>query len=423
MSKIIILPQHVVSKIASGEVIERPSNIVKELIENSIDASSTKIKIIIQKAGLKKINVIDDGIGMNKDDLEKCFLPHSTSKIKTENDLLTLKSMGFRGEAISSIAAVSDVTIKSRIKANDYGYSLKLSKGKKQQIKYYGMPTGTNILVENLFSNIPVRKKFLKSEKTELNHIVSVVSNIALAFPNISFELIADEKTIFKLPASNKKTHRINKVLGSTLLDTFVPINYNHPHIKIEGYVSKPQYSTKSKKRQFVFVNKRLISSGMFSSHIKGIYGNLLQPNTHPPFLLNLNFSSDLIDVNIHPRKEEVRFINKALVYQSIKDAVEQCLQKHDLTYIKQGYKNTNQYLVSDKPKGTKLLDFYETDEYIADSHDFKKAHTTQTYDEQTQPQIIQIQNLYLITKSEKGFMIIDQHAAFFKPIRKIFGI
>ena len=392
MGNIRILPKEVASKIAAGEVIQRPANIVKELVENAIDANATKILVTIENSGIDKVEVTDNGLGMPRDDLERCFLPHATSKIKTEDDLLSVSTMGFRGEALHSISTISQLSIKSRVSDSIEGNHLEIDGGRLQGVSPYGMPKGTTVSVENMFFNVPVRKKFLKSPQTEFSEILSTVSNIAVAFPEIEFKLEHNGKLVLDFPAEETLEPRIRQVFGETLFAQLVPISFVAPHIEVRGYISRPQVTTTSTNKQTLFVNDRSVSGGLVMSAVRSAYGTLLQPRTYPAFIIKLRFPSELVDINVHPRKEEVTFVDKDFVYESLHQAVTNALQTNDLTYIKSGFTLTNEFLLKDANFTNKLQQGFDP---------------TKGFGE-----IIQLHDMYLVTETTDGIAFIDQHAA-----------
>ncbi|MFZ5424578.1 MAG: DNA mismatch repair endonuclease MutL [Patescibacteria group bacterium] len=391
MGNIRILPKKVASKIAAGEVIQRPADVVKELIENSLDAEASNIHLKISGAGLDIIQVRDNGVGMSVDDLEKCFLPHATSKIFHEDDIYSISSMGFRGEALSSIAAISRTTIQSKPNSSTEGNLLELTGGMLEGISPCGMPNGTIVTVENLFFNVPVRKKFLKSTQVEFAEILSVVTSLALSFPEVGFTIEKDEKVVLSLLKNSALDDRIRDIYGEDLFAQLLPVTYEGSHVTLHGYISRPQVTTTSSSKQSLIINNRVVSEKVLLSAIRNAYGTLLQPRVYPAFLLHLKFPPELVDVNVHPRKQEVKFINPKLVTESVSSAINKALQVNDLTYIKSGFSFTNEFLLKDA-------------DYVANL----RKHSSSIVLEE----IIQVHNQYLISESARGIYLIDQHAA-----------
>jgi DNA mismatch repair protein MutL len=387
------LSPNVITKIAAGEVIERPASVVKELIENSLDAKSTYITIDIEDAGLKKIAVIDNGIGMSKEDLILSIEPHTTSKISNEDDLLNIKTLGFRGEALASIAAVSDCLLKSRPKDSSVGTQIFLQQGKTMTVNAIGIPSGTSVIIRHLFSNIPARKKFLKREVTEFHHIVNCVTRLALVNPGVGFKLLHNKKLILEYPSTEKIEDRLGIILGDVLFAGLLPLKYQDNYVNIEGFVGKPQLATKSGKWQYLYVNNRSIENSLVTNAVKEAYSNLLEATATPPYILRITLPPDAVDVNVHPRKEEVKFMMAKVIYESIKSAVATTLKKYDITYQQtfsfKGASSATARVLKDKVIPWSPL------------HQIKKNE-----------EVIQIHNLYLVVQTEKGVLILDQHAA-----------
>lgn len=389
MGKIQVLPEHLVAKISAGEVIQRPANVVKELVENAIDADASNIRIYIEQAGSTKIKVIDDGTGITKEDLPLAWLPHTTSKLTSLDDLQTLTSMGFRGEALHSISSVSSTTISSRVANQNLGYTLTISNQNTQELQPFGMPMGTEVTIVDLFHNVPARKKFLKSANIELASISKTVAELALAFPQIGFELVHNENRLLDLPKNQTFEDRLEEVLGTSYGETLVPVAYNEPHIEILGFISKPQFATRGKSEQYLFINNRPVIEKVIFSTIRTSYGNLLEARAQPAFALHYKISPELVDVNVHPRKEEVRILNSVFVNGATEQAILVSLQKSNLTYIKQGFVETNKMLLKDKS-----------------SIEYEVKNFSQA------PPIMQIHKLYLLSQTDSGLLMVDQHAA-----------
>lgn len=301
------LTESLKSKLAAGEVIERPAYIVKELLDNAIDAGSKNIRIDLEGSGLQKILVSDDGEGMSREDLEMCFKRYTTSKILHEDDLTRIHSMGFRGEALSSIAAVAKVTIQSRLRDEVAGHKLLLEKGEIEELTVKGMPVGTQVKVEQIFSTVPARHKFLKSEQTEYRHILDIIYRYILAFPEIRFEVFHGEKQVYLLVKTTRE-ERIKALLSDDIFSYLLPFQFHHEYISLEGYTSKPQVSYKNPRNIHVFINNRAVNNTLFIGVIKEIYGTLLEPTSYPHLILFISIPSHLVDVNVHPRKEDVHF-------------------------------------------------------------------------------------------------------------------
>ncbi len=332
MSKIIkLLDEKTINKIAAGEVIERPSSVIKELVENSIDADSSTIIIEIKSGGKKYIRVTDNGTGINKDDIELAFLRHSTSKITSLEDLEKVTSLGFRGEALASITAVSQLEIITRTRDNISGFQAKFQAGQLTTHNEVGSPYGTTIIIQNLFYNVPVRQKFLKSDNSEASQISNIVYRLALSNPNISFKYIKDDKLILKTPGDGKVENTIYSLFGKEFINSLFKINYNGDDIKIKGLISNPSYTRGNRSYQYIFINERYIVDKGLSNAVEKGYKSLLPINRFPVFILYIEMNSSKIDVNVHPTKTEVRFENSEKLYNIISKTVNDVLSSHNL--------------------------------------------------------------------------------------------
>lgn len=327
-------------RIAAGEVIERPSNIVKELVENSIDAGAREIKILVKNAGKTYIQVIDDGIGIPAEEMEIAFLRHTSSKIRSFEDLNNLHTLGFRGEALASIAVVSKVAILSRIEDNDLGLQLVLEGGKVVEKKSVSCPVGTNIKILNLFYNIPVRKKFLKSNPTELGHITDILQRYALAYPELHFYYAHDELDILNCPHSNDLKTTVFHIYGKDIATRMVNIEYSEKGegIKVGGLLGHPSIAKKNRKDSSIFLNHRYITSDLLFRAINEAYKGTLMINKHPFFILFIEIDPSHVDFNVHPKKLHVRFEDETFIYNKlyniIRKFVEQNFRKEEKAYI-----------------------------------------------------------------------------------------
>ncbi len=331
MSSIIkILPENLANKIAAGEVVQRPESVVKELLENSIDASSTEIELIIKKAGKSLIQVCDNGIGMSEEDAIVCIQKHATSKITTYDDLEAIKTLGFRGEALSSIAAVSQLEIKTQTSNEEIGTSIRIDENG-QLIKEKGaFAKGTCISVKNIFYNTPARRNFLKTDATELKHIIDTFNRIALSYPSIQFKFFNDDNLIFDYPSSDL-AERITKVFADNMLDALVPVEEKTEFLSLHGFIGKPTMLKKSKGEQYLFLNNRHVSSKQINHAVFTAYENILEKGDYPFFILFLDINPKRIDVNIHPSKLEVRFEDEKDVYNFVLAVIKKSLATHDL--------------------------------------------------------------------------------------------
>ena len=322
MSIIKLLPDSVANQIAAGEVVQRPSSVVKELLENSIDSGAKTIKLIIKDAGKTLIQVVDDGVGMNEEDLKKCFFRHTTSKIRNSIDLFSLKTMGFRGEALSSIASVSHMSIVSnQDSSNSLGFEIKLNGGEEKSLIEVVSSKGTSISVKNLFFNIPARRNFLKSDNVELKHIIDEFHRVALINYDVNFIFTNNNNEIFNLSKSIFK-ERIIRIFGKSSKQKLIPINEETEIAKISGFVFKPEFSRKTRSTQFFFVNNRYIRNSHLNHAVKTAYEGLIQDNLYPSYFLRIKVPLNSIDVNIHPNKTEIKFDNDQSFYAILKSSI-----------------------------------------------------------------------------------------------------
>ncbi|MFX0043706.1 MAG: DNA mismatch repair endonuclease MutL, partial [Candidatus Hodarchaeota archaeon] len=317
-------------KIAAGEVVERPANVVKELIENSIDAGAKEIRIIIKKAGKTLIQVIDDGIGIPPNDMELAFERYTSSKIHSFDDLEELSTLGFRGEALASIAAVSQIEIISRIKENERGLQLYIEGGKVLRKKEISCPIGTNIKVKNLFYNIPARKKFLKKDYTELGHITDIIQRYSLAYPDYHIIYQHNDLTILNCPASNDLKTTVFHIYGKNIAKFMEYINYSEKGelFKIYGLIGYPQISKKDRTISSFFLNHRYIISDIIFRAIKEAFKGTLMINKNPFFVLFLEINPSSIDFNIHPKKLHIRFEREDYVYNKVYNIIRDFVEK-----------------------------------------------------------------------------------------------
>jgi DNA mismatch repair protein MutL len=397
MNEIKQLSQEVISKIAAGEVIERPVYAVKELVENSLDAGADSVIVHVEESGLKRIVVIDNGTGMSLEDIKESFKPHTTSKLFTTDDLSAVKTLGFRGEALSSIAAISKLTIQSRTKKDTAGTMVLLNEGKVEKISPVGIPVGTQITVENLFYPVPARKKFLKSQRTEFRHVIETMTHFALSFPTVRFVLTHNGKTFFDLPKTTDILDRVAMLLGKDIFASLIPISYQDGYITLSGFLTKPQVTAKTPYKQYLFINNRKITDKGIVSAITSAYGTLLDKHSYPLGMLFLSIPFEIVDVNVHPRKEEVRFVDQKTLYYAVEKAVTQTLVKHDISYQENTwgeelFKSTNSYA------GRLLKD---------ENLPWKLAQAVKT----NLSEVIQMHDVYMFAETSEGLALFDQHA------------
>lgn len=326
MSDIIqLLPDHVANQIAAGEVVQRPASIVKELLENAIDADATKIELIIRDAGKNLIQVVDDGKGMSETDARMAFERHATSKIKGTEDIFKIATKGFRGEALASIAAVSQVELRTKQKDTSIGTNIYIEGGVFQFQDPVQTADGSNFLVKNLFYNVPARRKFLKNNNIEFRHVIDEFQRVALAHENLEFSLFHDDEAVFRL-RKGSQMQRIVDVFGRKLQPLLIPIKEDIIWCKLHGFVAKPEGAKKARGEQFLFVNGRYFRSPYFNKAVQEAFEGLLQPGYIPSFFLFLELDPEKIDVNIHPQKTEVKFEDEHLIFALLRSTIKRSL-------------------------------------------------------------------------------------------------
>ena len=330
MSKIRILPEIISNKIAAGEVVERPASVVKELVENALDADSTKIVIEVERGGRRLIRVSDNGGGMGRDDALLALERYATSKIASDTDLFSIRSLGFRGEALPSIAAVSRFTIVTREKRSDAGTEIRVSGGKIEQVADIGAPPGTMITVENLFFNTPARRKFMKSVTTEMGHVADIVAAIALGRPEVYFRLMHDGRILKSWPAAADRLDRVADVLGAKLRGDLYPVARNTEFGAIDGWVSDPKQFRSTSRGVFIFVNGRHVRDRVIQHALFAGYRQRLVKGQYPVATLFITIPYDQVDVNVHPTKNEVRFAQQRSIHDLVQSAVAETLDRRD---------------------------------------------------------------------------------------------
>lgn len=413
MSIVKILSEHLVNQIAAGEVVERPSSCVKELVENSIDAGAVTITVEVKDGGRTLIKVSDNGVGMAREDAVMALKRHATSKISDEKDLWDIRTMGFRGEALPSIASVSQFVL--RTKARDggavAGTEIICSGGDIKTVQDCGMQDGTVIEVHNLFFNTPARSKYLKQDATEIAHIISLLHSIALANIWISFTFINNGKVSFKLPGTESLERRISDIFGTATKDAMLPVFYGGSDFKLSGFVGKPAISRTGGKHQYIFVNKRPIQHHLITHKIKEAFHSLLMEGKNPVFILDIEIDPALIDVNVHPRKIEIRFEDQSRILAVVYSAVKTSLEKHNL--MPRGFTESRSYKSDAFPKfvgsretmsPTSAMRF--TKDFIAPKLELERDNSPRLR------AITQVSNAYIVAENESGLVLIDQHAA-----------
>ncbi len=335
-----LLPDNVANQIAAGEVVQRPASVVKELLENAVDANATEINLVVKDAGKTLIQVIDNGVGMSHTDARLAFERHATSKIKTANDLFNIHTNGFRGEALASIAAIAHVTLKTKRENEELGSQIKINGGEILSQNMISTPKGSSFEIRNLFYNIPARRNFLKSNAVETRHIIDAFQRVAFAYPNITFSLYHNENEIYNLPfgktdqKSGNLRQRIVNILGANSNEKLVPINEETEILKIEGFITKPNYSKKKRGEQFFFVNNRFIKSPYLHHAVVSAFEGLLNHGYHPSYFLYLTVPPKSIDINIHPTKTEIKFDNDRDLYAIIRSTIKHSIGQYSVAPV-----------------------------------------------------------------------------------------
>jgi len=328
-----LLPDHVANQIAAGEVVQRPASVVKELLENAIDADSETIKLIVKDAGKTLIQVIDDGKGMSTTDARLSFERHATSKIRSAEDLFSLNTKGFRGEALASIAAIAHVELKTKREQDELGTQIEIEGSDVKSQEVAVTPKGTSIAVKHLFFNIPARRNFLKSNTVELRHIIDEFHRVALAHPNIVFVMIHNGSENFNLPKSNYRQRVVN-IFGGKMNEKLVPVEEETEVLKISGFVGKPEFARKTKTEQFFFVNNRFIKSAYLNHSINAAFEGLLKDGSYPSYFLNLTVDPKTIDINIHQTKTEIKFDDEHTLYAILRSSVKHSLGQFNIAPV-----------------------------------------------------------------------------------------
>lgn len=342
MSDIIqLLPDHVANQIAAGEVVQRPASVVKELLENAIDADATEIKLILKEAGKTLVQVIDNGKGMSTTDARLSFERHATSKIRSAEDLFQLNTKGFRGEALASIAAIAHVDLKTKQAEQDLGTQLVIEGSAVKSQEVTVTPKGTSVAVKNLFFNIPARRNFLKSNTVELRHITDEFHRVALAHPNIAFSMFHNGSELFNLQDSNYRQRVVN-IFGAKTNEKLVPVEETTEVLTVSGFVGKPEYSKKTKSEQFFFVNNRFVKSPYLNHAINAAFEGLLKDGYHPSYFLNLKVDPKSIDINIHPTKTEIKFDDEHTLYAILRSSVKHSLGQFNIAPVLDFESHTN---------------------------------------------------------------------------------
>ncbi|HUL44414.1 MAG TPA: DNA mismatch repair endonuclease MutL [Bacteroidota bacterium] len=432
-----ILPSNVVDKIAAGEVVGRPASVVKELIENAIDAQSTSISIIIKDGGTSLIQVVDDGTGMSAEDARVAFERHATSKIRSYEDLESLHTLGFRGEALASIAAVSQVELRTRLRAESVGTKVRVNGGEVSKAEPEAVAVGTNISVRNLFFNTPARRNFLKSAQTEYKHIVETVQRAALASPTVAFTFISNGEQIFLLPSGTLEK-RATDLLGEQVASRLIHVAEKIGYVEIGGFLGKPDFARKGRTEQYLFLNGRPIVNRNINHAVFQGYENMLEKGSFPIFVLFLTIDPHMVDVNVHPSKMEVKFDDESAMHRFVFTAVRNTLAAHDLipsAATRESASEEADFRISTRPgvsahRVTNWREFLQShpDRLFSPSGDLPERARTSPAEtardtilpelrnlpepQYAKAKLWQVHNKYIVVPTSEGLMIVDQHAA-----------
>jgi DNA mismatch repair protein MutL len=444
-----LLPDILANQIAAGEVVQRPSSVVKELLENAIDAGSTAIKIVIKDAGKALIQVIDNGIGMSEVDARMSFEKHATSKLRTADDLFNIQTMGFRGEALASIAAVAQLEMETCREKDTLGTRIIIEGSQVKTQAPVAAPQGTKISVKNLFFNVPARRNFLKSNPVETKHIIDELQRAALVQPKIAFSFYQNNVETYQLPAT-KLSHRIVHLFGETYKQQLIPCQEATNNLKIKGYIGKPEHGKKTRGEQFFFVNQRFIKSAYLHHAVKKAFEGLLPQNVFPFYVLFIDIAPARIDVNVHPTKTEIKFDDERMVYSILTAAIKQALATHHVTpsidfeqninfnpfatttsttvasvsnYAERKYSQFKSPGIPQQGGEKKWTELFQNlDQHPVDTTTISQVSSANSNPSPTEKTSlkyvaegtikIQLHRRYILTQLKSGILLIDQHAA-----------
>lgn len=386
MGRIIVLDENTSNKIAAGEVVEKPASVVKELVENSIDAGATSISVDIKNGGISYIKITDNGSGMDEDDVEIAFERHATSKIKRAEDLDSVITMGFRGEALASIASVASVELMTKTAASTYGMYVHIRGGVFQDVRQTGCPVGTTFIIKDLFFNTPARYKFLKKDSTEAGYISDTISRIALGNPDISFKLTNGKTTLIHTPGNNDLKSVIYSIYGKELIKDLVAVEYADEKIKISGYVGKPEAARSNRNYQSLYINKRYVKSKMVSYSVEQAFASILMKNRFPFFVLNIDINPVLVDANVHPAKTEVRFADESNLSRTIYMAVSNALTTGGSLFNPVSVPNKDRELFKFTGNSQNKVEYLQKEIELNKQEDYKKAEEVRLFTKALEP-------------------------------------
>ena len=443
-----LLPDSVANQIAAGEVIQRPASAVKELMENALDAGATQIDLVVKDAGKSMIMVVDNGCGMSETDARLCFERHATSKISKAEDLFAIRTMGFRGEALASIAAIAQVELKTRRKEDEVGVKIVNEGSVVKEQTLVPMQPGTTFTVKNLFFNVPARRNFLKSPQAEMRHIVEEFTRVTLMNPEIGFTLISDGKEVYHLYPGNLK-QRIMGLFGNNYEERLLPVKQESERVRIDGYIVKPEYAKKTRGEQYFFVNKRFIKHAYLHHAIENAYMEMIPKDSFPGYFLNIEVDPADIDINIHPTKTEVNFLDVKLVYAIMHAAVRKAIGQHNLSpmidfdesadlnndfglAMSMGNPlsmpnvpidpNFNPFRKESSPRETKWErpkeDYHTPGDWrilYGDRTDMEEEPAEPK--QETKSQYLQVNQSYIVTAVKSGLLVVDQNLAHFRVL------
>lgn len=456
MDIIQLLPDNIANQIAAGEVIQRPSSAVKELLENAADAGATEIQLIISEAGKSLIQIIDNGKGMSETDARMCFERHATSKIKAIEDLFNIKTMGFRGEALASIAAVAQVELKTRRQEDELGTCIEIENSTVQKQEPCAAAPGTNICMKNLFFNIPARRNFLKSNAAEMRHIVEEFIHVAMGFPHIFFSLTSNGQQVFYLEPGNLK-QRVLQILGNGYASKLVSVKEEMDYLNISGFIGKPETAKKTRGDQYFFVNSRFIKSAYLNHAVVNAFEGLIAKDSFPSYTLFIHLDPSQVDINVHPTKQEIKFEDEKIVYAFVQAAVKHALAQFSIapsldftlnaeiqnleavsapftTEKKETVTSSSLFKTFTQKNQAHFIEPNETSElkhwkdFFTASKQSTSATTNSFFDTDTSPNtskknqiaiqaslnspFLQIHNTYILVPTQQGFILVHQQLA-----------